>query len=838
MKKFFFLSLFVLPLCLFGQTSLTGIIKNSKTNEHLPFATIITNNGQGEVCDADGKFSIISKETVTELTISYVGFKTQKVSIKPVTKFITILLEPSTESLNEVIIKASENPAIRVIQMAIKNKSKNDIEKALNSFKYTTYNKLLVTANPDSINGKIDSIFVLRNAKRVFKSVDSTNFEFKKQIDQQHLYITEKIAEHKYQRGKNKKEIILASRMAGFKNPIYEILALNIENFTFYDEIYTLLGNKYVNPLAKKALKKYNYKILDTIISGTHETYMIYYKPKEKSEFVGLEGLLYIQNNTFALEKGIAELKGIVNVKASQSFKYRPNSNIWFPDETQIIIRKGKSKENVKLFGGAVRFTDGTQQNDSITSSKKSDPSDISYLLSRSKISNISINEPVKIVNSASVIEIDEDAATRDEQFWNKYRTDSISQRGLQAYRVIDSLSLKDNVEKKLNIGRKIVKGYFPTKYFDFDLSQLINFNSYEGFRLGFGGITNTTFSRNIRLNGYTAYGFKDGKFKYRGGGSVRLSKENNTWLGLAITDDLQEAAKLDFLFDDTSFSLINPRNLNIGQFYRYRTYEINLDHDLLPNLESKVKLSHGTYDTKFNYQFVSPTKFITDYQLTMATLAIKWTPFSQYMNSPIGKIAVKRSTPKITAQITKSFDNILEGSFNFTQLNFKLEHTIKALINSSTSFLVQGGVISTDAPLSHLYNATPNYSLKNPWRKRINFSGTNAFETMSFNEFISDRYISIQARHNFKRFNVSPKFRPGLSLISRFAIGDIQNPDFHQSVSFKKMNKGYLESGFVLNHLFKGFGISSFYRYGAYSNAKFSDNLAVKLTYVLSLGF
>jgi hypothetical protein len=76
------------------------------------------------------------------------------------------------------------------------------------------------------------------------------------------------------------------------------------------------------------------------------------------------------------------------------------------------------------------------------------------------------------------------------------------------------------------------------------------------------------------------------------------------------------------------------------------------------------------------------------------------------------------------------------------------------------------------------------------------------------------------------------------LSLISRFAIGTIDQPEIHQGVTFKKMNKGYLESGFVLNHLFKGFGISSFYRYGAYSNEKFSDNLAVKLTYVLSLGF
>ena len=838
MKKFFFLSLLLIPVCITAQTSLSGIIKNSKTKQALPFATIVAQNGIGEICDADGKFSIQSTTTITELTISYVGFKTKKQPIDKSVKFLTILLEPSTENLNEVVITANENPALQIIRNTIQNKRKNNIEKALNSFEYTSYNKLLVTAVPDSINGNIDSVFVTRNNKKIFKKVDSTNYKFKKQIDKQHLYITEKIANHKYRSGKNKKEIILASRMAGFKNPIYEVLALNIENFSFYDEVYTLLGNNYTNPLAKNALKKYNYKILDTLVHKDHSTFMIYYKPKEKGTFAGLEGVLYINFTTFALEKAIAELKGIVNIKASQTFKYQPTHQIWFPYETQISIKKGKTKENIKLFGGAVRFSDETQKNDSITSTKKNDPSDISYLLSKTSNFDIIINEPVKVINSASIIEIDENASKRSELFWNRYRRDSITQRGLTTYTTLDSIATEEKIEQKLNIGRKIIKGYFPTTYFDFDLSQLINFNSYEGFRFGLGGITNTNFSNKFRIDGYSAYGFKDTKFKYHGGASFRLSKNNNTWLGLAYTIDLQEAAKLEFLFDDTSFSLINPRNLNIGQFYGYKTYEILIDHDILPNLESKVKLSQGTYDTKFNYSYLSPERFLIDFNLTLATLALKWTPFSRYMNSPIGKIPVKNTTPKITVQLTKSFENVLEGDFNFTQLNFKFEHTIKMLNNSSSSFLVQGGVISGEAPLSHLYNATPNYALKNPWRKRINFSGTNAFETMSFNEFISDNYIMFQGRHNFKRFTITSKLKPALSVISRFAIGDIENPNYHQGVSFKKMNKGYLESGFVINHLFKGFGISSFYRYGAYSNERFSDNLAVKLTYVLSLGF
>ncbi len=826
------------PLLLLGQTNLSGIIKDSKTKKSLAFATIITNTGIGEITDIEGKFKITSKNDITRLSISYVGYKTQKVNITSNKKYVTIFLEASNESLNEVVLIAKENPALQIIRNTIKNRDKNNISKALNSFKFTLYNKLLITANPDSISGTIDSVFIKKNNKLIFKKLDSSNYKFKKQIDRHHLYITEKVAEHTFQRGKNKKETILASRMAGFKNPIYEFLALDIESFSFYDEVYTLLGNNYVNPLAKNALKKYDYKILDTVYNNEGAAYMIHYIPKNKGKNLGLEGVLYIHDKSFALEKGIAELRGIVAVKAVQNFIYNNEHQIWFPDETIITIQKGKNKENVNLFGGTIKFTDSQPKNDSIVNTKQKDFSDASYLISKSKNYQITINEPIKVINSASSIKIDDNASNRSEAYWNTYRTDSISIRGIEAYKVLDSLSKAEGAEKKLNIARKVLKGYFPTKYFDFDLSQLINFNNYEGFRLGFGGITNPDFSKILKLESYAAYGFKDKNIKYHLGAFIRLDKENNTWIGAGYTDDLHEAAKLDFLFDETSFSLINPRNLNIGQFYGYKNYTINLQHDIFPNLESKLELKQGSYDPKFTYQFISNGLVFSKYNLATATFAVKWTPFSKYMNTPIGKIPIKNGYPKITAQFAKSFDNVLDGNFSFNQFNFKFEHEINFLNKSSTSFLIQGGYIGGDAPLTHLYNATPNYSFANPWRKRINFSGTNAFETMAFNEFISDRYASFQARYNFNRFEISDKFKPGLSIISRFAIGTIDNSNQHFGVTFKKMNKGYLESGFVLNHLYKGFGISSFYRYGAYSNLKFSDNLAVKLTYVLSLGF
>ena len=838
LKRFSIFLFLLLPFLGLGQSSISGIIKDSKTKAPLPFATIITNTGLGKITDAEGKFNIVSKRDINEITITYVGYKRQKISVNKSDRFISILLEASTENLGEVLVVAKENPALEIIRNTIKNRDKNNITKALQSFKYKLYNKLLITANPDSISGTVDSIFVKKNDSLIFASLDSSNYKFKKQIDRHHLYITEKVAEHTFQRGKNKKETILATRMAGLKNPIYEFLALDTESFSFYDEVYTLLGNNYINPLAKNALKKYNYKILDTIYSKQGAAYMIHYKSKLEKDEAGLEGVLYINEKNYALEKGIAELRGIVAIKAEQNYTYKDSADIWFPDETTISIRKGKSKEDVSIFGGVIKFSESETQNDSIVKPREKEIADATYVISKSKIYNIAINEPLRVINSASTIEIDDNAANRSEAYWNKYRTDSITKRGLEAYKVLDSLSKTEGAEKKLNIARKILKGYYPTKYFDFDLSKMINFNNYEGFRFGLGGITNPNFSKIVQLETYAAYGFKDKTVKYHFGGFLRLNKKNNTWIGASYTDDLQEAAKLDFLFDETSFALINPRNLNIGQFFNYKTYTINFKHDVLPNLETKFRLSVGNYLPKFDYQFITNNLVYSEYDLTTATFALKWTPFSKYLNTPIGKMPIKNGYPKITAQFAKTFNNFLGGDLEFNQLKLKYEHDIKFLNKSSTSFLIQGGYTFGDAPLTHLYNATPNYSFANPWRKRINFSGTNAFETMAFNEFISDRYVSIQGRYNFQRFKISDKFRPRLSIISRLAIGTIDSTSEHFGVSFKKMNKGYLESGLVLNHLFRGFGLSSFYRYGAYSNAKFSDNLAVKLTYVLSLGF
>ena len=835
MKKFFLLLLFFSQLAT-SQKQIQGIVIDSQTKEPLPFATVITNSNSGTLTDINGKFKITSQIAFKSINISYVGYKTTSVFINPNDTYINVKLKQNIENLKEIVVTAAENPALKIIRNAIANRNKNNIETALNSFQFNAYNKILITAHPDSIDGKIDSLFIMKDGQKRLLKLDSSNFKFKREIVKQHLYIAEKVSEYKFEKGKKTKEVILATRMAGLQQPIYEALGITLQDFSFYNNKYTIAGTTYINPIAKNALKHYYYKILDTVHNQKAHSYLIHFRPKEKIKTAGLQGVLYLDTNSYAITKAIVELKGIVNVKVSQNYMYLPAIKNWFPSNGKIVIRKGNNNKNVSLFGGVIKVSK-SKQNDSIIKTSKRDESDITYFSSETYNSNFKVNIPIQVKKNAATISFAENAHKRSEKFWNVYRKDSLSQRGITAYKKIDSIAKSENVEKKILIARNILNGYYPTEYFNINLGKVIGFNNYEGFRVGFGGETNGNFSSQFKLNSYIAYGTKDTDIKYSFGASIRLNKINNTWLGTNYTNDLQEAAALNLNTKNNSFTLLNPQNINNSKFFNYKTYSVFLKHDFQPNFESVFELSTGNYKPVFNYSYWHNNNFYNTYKLTTASLGFQFHPNSEYMYTPLGKIRSKNAFPQVNFQFTKSFKNIFNSDLNFTQFKAKVLHKIKHYKKGTTTILIEAGLTNGDTPISHLFNATPNYNFQHPWIKRITLASNNSFETMGFNEFISDKFTALHISHTFKSFKIAKRFHPQLIIINKMAFGNIKNSEKHTQITFKSMQHGYYESGLKLNGLFKGFGIGIFYRYGPYSKPLWNDNFALKLTYKLMLG-
>jgi len=830
MKLFCLLTLFF-TLTLQAQFQINGIVNDPK-NKPLPFATITTSDNNNTITDVDGKFILSSKVKITSFTVSYIGYQTKIITVSDNKKFYPISLNQKTDNLKEVII-SNENPALAILRKVISNKNNNNPQKKLNSFEYKTYNKLIVTANPDSIKGRIDSSTAYKDLKKKKINIDSSDYKFKEIISKQHLFQTEKVSQ--YQFGNKKlKETILGTKMAGFKQPIYEIIAFNLQSISIYDSKYELFETKYNNPVSNDALKDYNYKLLDTVAIKGRNTFMIYFKNKEKRRASGLEGVLYIDQENYAIAKAVMRIKGVLDISGIHEFEYVPKEKIWFPSNTAFKIVKGKNDDDIKILGGTIQFDGDTE--DAFTTRKKS-ASDFTYLLSESNNFDIHYNTTAPIKDPSLYIEIQEDASKKTDTFWNKYRKDSLDLKSQRTYLLLDSISVKKRVESRLRFGRKIINGYIPIGPIDFDLKKLISYNNYEGFRLGLGGITNDVFSKNFRIEGYGAYGTKDGNFKYSLGSGVQIGKMTNTWLNASYTEDVREIASTFFAVDKRVFKIYDPRPINISTFYKYISWKANVQSRIIPKTEGIFELSRTYVEPKFDYFFNLDGKLYSSYIMTTAMVSLVWAPFSDFMQTPTGRNESEKRFPRFTFQYTQSLPNILENDFDFGKIDFKAEYEKNYLNGQKTSLLLQGGYAMGDVPITHLYNTMPNNLTKETIVQRITFAGRNSFETMFFNEFFSSQYAFFQIKHGFNRVTILKKVRPSLVLVTRMAWGNMANPEQHVGPQYKTLDKGFFESGIELNKIYKGFGLGGFYRYGPNQLPKFEDNIAVKISYVLDLG-
>ncbi|MDT0557773.1 DUF5686 family protein [Ichthyenterobacterium sp. W332] len=399
-----------------------------------------------------------------------------------------------------------------------------------------------------------------------------------------------------------------------------------------------------------------------------------------------------------------------------------------------------------------------------------------------------------------------------------------------------DSTKVSQDSIKKAEFIKYLGNGFLPTKYFDFDLRYLIKYNQFEALRTGLGGITNKQFSEKIRLSGYWVYGFKDDKDKYSISGGFRVDPKRNTWINLTYTDDLQETGSSKFLTDKRFFTFFEPRLLNIDLFHRHITKSISLEHQISSNLLSETKVSYSKINPTYNYNFKPSNESFNTYDLSLATISLQWSPFSNYEFQDDVLVETKEGYPKFTLQYIKSVKDIFNSNFNFSKLDLRTIYQVNHKNDSKSNITLTAGFANGDAPLTHLYHAYPNNIRKETILQRFSVAGLNSFETMLFNEFFSDRFGTLQLKHFFRPFKISEWLKPQLVLISRHALGDMANKERHLGITFNTLDQLYSESGFEINKLFFGFGLSFAYRYGSYHIPNFEDNIAFKFTFNLTL--
>ena len=826
MRNFWILFLFLICNFAFSQKITKGQIIDFDSTIPIAFAKITYDN-KTILSDWEGKFSVEIKHDNKPIIFSYKGYVDKIYYLTTGENLLIIKMVSDYTLSNEEVF--SENKVNLIIKKVIANKPKNQPERAFKSYQYKNYEHLLVSASADSISRKIDTVIKKRLFGRDKIKLDSTNYKFKKLVEKQHLYQTEKI--NLIQHNKfGTKETIIAARMAGFKKPLYEYLGLNLVSYSLYDNNLEILEIPIQNPISNVGRKLFSFKMIDTVKVDGRKVYRIYFQPK-KFNSNKLRGLLYIDAENFAIAKAFYRIYGIVNINALYTFDYRKKEEIWFPKKRKFTVVKGNNSQDLNILGETVKF------NSSLEGINK-DASDRIYLKLESTPYDIEINKEVSFKQPKIKIDVPATSMTKPDSYWKGFEKDSLDFRKFPTYSALDSLSVAENIEQKLFLGRKVFNGYFPVGIIDIDLKSLIKYNNYEGFRLGIGGVTNNRLSENYKISFYGAYGLKDEKPKYNITPSYLLNKETNTWLNASYTNDISEIAQIKFATETKRFKIYDPRPINISTFYNHKTFSTFIESKYFAKTDTYFGVTRSEVKPLFDYIFAAKNQLYTTYNLTTAQFAIQWNPFSGFMQTPSGRLEIEKRFPKFSLQYTKSVPEFIGSDFDFSKIDLRIVHEIPFLSGQRTAFTLQGGFAFGDVPLTHLYSIAPNNLDKQTLLKRITFAGKNGFETMYFNEFFSSQYVSFQVKHTFNKTRIAYKIKPVFTVVTRMAFGSMKKPEQHIGLPYKTLEDGFFESGIEANQIFKGLGLNFFIRYGPNGLPKLEDNLALKLSYVLDLGF
>lgn len=775
-----------------------GTVRDAQTNEKLAFVSIAVNDGEtGTTTNLDGNYQLRHNRPITSVRFSYVGYAPQVVQTDSV-ETINIYLQPAAARLTEVIVRSGENPAHRIIRLAHQNRERNSTEN-IPAYTYRTYNKFILTATDVQEHDLSDTLQLSKQ--------DSAYLKMRDLLAKQHLFLMESITDYAYLKPNQTKETILATRVSGLQQPSFGIVAAEAREFSVYADMPVFFGKRYLSPLSTGSIRKYDFLLEETSVVGQDTVYIISFKPQRGKNFDGLQGLLYINSNGWAVQNVIAESAAGDDkrgLKLEQQFALLNNKQ-WFPKELNVEL----TVPQLLLRGHQP------------------------YGTLRTYITNVNLNPGLRSRDfSVIALKQNADASRQQEMFWQQHRPDTLSNMEQTTYQRLDSVGRKQKLDRTIRTIEYLVAKQIPIGAISLDINRLFRVSRFEGTRLGIGAHTNDRFSERFSIGGYWGYGLRDEEQKYGADIAIVLHKPS----------DLKLAAEH---FED----VLEPGGRRLP--FKHRSLLSDLRRAVLDNLDYTTHYSAGLSGRVFRYVQVQalmrqeqrrPTLIVAtpesiappEFNITEAALGLRFAYGEQLMQQFNQVMPVASPYPILWFQYTRGINGLLNGDYTYSKYDVRLEATARHRSLGETSITLAGGLVDGTAPFVSLYNGYGSYS------STYTVYAGDGFETMRPYEFMSDRYAALFLKQNFgKRLLKTGFFKPDLLAVTNIGFGQLKQQPQELPVSFGSMRKGFYESGLLLNNVissaFSGIGVGAFYRYGPYAFDKSADNLMFKLTLTLA---
>ncbi|WP_051878284.1 DUF5686 family protein [Chryseobacterium sp. FH1] len=713
--------------------------------------------------------------------------------------FVTGLLFSQTEKENEienVVIQGvkkyknkKENPAYAIMREVWKKKKSNGLL-LHKDYKYKTYEK---------IDFRLDNIDSAFTKKRAFKGMDSILFKYNDSSEIAGkavlpIFITESIFQT-YGKNDPKKERkdLIATRLSGLKNN--QIVSKTIQNMyrdiNIYDNTINYLNIGFVSPVSTDGFGVFDYNITDTIEINTVRSYEIRFTPKNP-DALALKGRLYISMDKYNVMK--VEMQ--TNKKININFVKNISTDLEFdnPDDSTFIPTRNETILHL--------VTNNKEEAKSVIARRIADYSEYEF---DKGIADDFINK---------IVIPEDEAVAKDENFWENNRTEALTENDRNIYKMYDELADNPKYKKIVKIVEIGNSGFIHigNSGIDFgNIFQSFGYNDIEGVRLR-GGLRTYRGKHDMwRIQAYTAYGFRDQKWKYGGEAKYMFNKNDRFQIGAGYRKDvLQLGVQLTTDEGIMTRSFASSSVLNSGETTSMSSVnQSNFYTSIEPwkNIQLRVDATQQTIvsadSSLFNIDYIKNGNVLSRLDDTRVVFSIMARPGAKFSTYGVERyeMTALATNPTFILKYTKGFKDIFNSDFNYNKLQFYYAQPI-LFGNWGRMFAnVEAGKNFESLPLA-LQNVLPanqSYGLVR-----------GVFSLMNYYEFVADSYAVLFLEHHFNgkilsQIPLIKKLKLREVAFFRSGVGSLKQGSINMNAGNIKLTapeKPYYEYGFGIENI------------------------------------
>ncbi len=792
-------SIILVNNCKSQPIKFSGWIKDKKTDEQIPFASVVfKKSGRGQLTDSLGKFefSLPSCSIYDTIEVYSVGYQKVAIPINEIkdAPFLTISLEVLAPVF-EAVVKVKYNRALWFWKKIMNNKFRSD-KKYWDNYSYEIYNKLemdLDNVHPE----KLGKNRFVKPLNFIFNYIDSSS-ETKPFLP---VYLTETLSDYYYQKDPEKiYEQIKATKTNGIENESFiKELGGAFQNINVMNGFIPVFNLQFISPFHTNADFYYKFKLADTAYLNGKRLVHLFFSGRRKGEntFVGD---CWVHDSSFALHRITLRPSSDANINFVEDFTLLQEFRLI--NDTTWFLYKDKFVANIAPLGSGKLGFKGRKT---------------------TTYNNVLVNNDLilnKLQLNKKNIQVDLLAGSNNftDSFWLQKRHEPLNKSEKIVYNVLDTLNknatylfYKDAIEILAKGTKDIGNVRFGSWYY------WVSGNKWEGPRFRFDLATNKGFSDRWNFSGYAAYGLDDEKMKGKIQAKFLLDKEFWSYISLSYKSDIDNRQSYyDQMGNDNLFATIFRRPDIPIKFQFIKETKIEYFRETNSGMSLEITASDKNYTALLNLPSVSNFSSFNKNAFHSVETSIKFRYAFQerFVEDNFNRVSLGSKYPIAEFKYSKSIQGILNSQNDYHKIDFSVKHNLGLAPYGNIYWNVFAGKTfgTTTYPFLNILPGNELY-----------YYNKFAFNLMNQFEYIADGYSGFNVEHTvgnglFRYIGITRKlkFRQFWNIKGIVAGLSDKNKqvNFVGNYLYKSLNnKMYIELGTGVDNILKFFRIDFVWR-------------------------